>query len=304
MTTDSFAAELARFGPASSVPALSKEAALAYCRRLARAHYENFSVVSWLVPRRFRQHFCNVYAYCRWADDLADEVPDATRSLELLAWWQEQLDACFDGRARHPVFVALAETIRECQLPHQPLDDLLRAFRRDQRQHRYETVDELLDYCRYSANPVGRLVLHFAGCDDSDCRPWSDAICSGLQWANFCQDVARDFQRGRIYLPQESFRNYGYDEACFEQALVNDAWRGLLATEVERAESMLLAGEPLMTRMPAEFRLQTELFQRGGRAILREIRRSRYDVWSRRPTVGRRTKGVQFLQAWMAAWRR
>ncbi len=291
------AAELARYGPdcCGSIPTL--EEARDYCRRLAESHYENFTVASRLFPRRLRQHLCNVYAYFRWADDLADEAGDAGRSLELLDWWGGELDAMFEGHASHPVFLALTDTLREFDLERQPLADLLVAFRRDQTQTRYGTLDDLLGYCRYSANPVGRIVLALGrGLDDENAK-LSDQICTALQLANFCQDVRRDYERGRIYLPQELCRRHGWDEAKFAAGKCDDAFRELLKELVDRADAMLLAGRPLVERVGRDLRLPVRVFVAGGRAILAAIRRAQYDVWTSRPTVGRLTKLWLLAQA-------
>src|SRR5437870_9071786 len=183
-----------------------------YCARLARTHYENFSVASWFLPRRLRQHFFNVYAYCRISDDLGDEVGDTAASLRLLDEWEAELDACYAGRPRHPVFVALAETVRTFDIPKYEFSDLLQAFRQDQTVTRYETFADLLGYCRYSANPVGHLVLYVCGYRDAERKQLSDYICTALQLANFCQDVSVDFAKGRIYLPLEDLRNYSATE--------------------------------------------------------------------------------------------
>ncbi len=300
------AAQLAQFGPAANYAPPSLAAAQAYCRRLAQSHYENFTVASRLFPRHLHQHLCNVYAYCRWADDLADEA--GGQSLALLDWWEEQLNGLFaeHGTPRrafptaptHPVFVALAETVREFDISKQPLADLLVAFRRDQVQTRYETFGELMTYCEYSANPVGRLVLALGKTSNSDHERLSDQICTGLQLANFCQDVRRDFERGRIYLPQDLCRKHGWDEAKFAAGRCDEGFRSLLKELVDRADALLLAGRPLVQNVPAELRLPIRVFIGGGRAILAAIRRARYDVWSRRPTVGRLTK----LRLLAAAW--
>lgn len=293
--------DLSRFGPhvAASAPTLGE--ARAYCRLLASTHYENFTVASWLVPRHLRPHFHAIYAYCRWADDLADEAASPDESLALLDWWQASLEACYGGRATHPVFVALAETIAEFAIPIEPFLDLLTAFRRDQRQTRYATFDELRDYCRGSADPVGRLVLYLARCHDDERVLLSDHICTGLQLANFCQDVARDWRRGRIYLPGETLRRFGYDEAMFARGETNDAFRRVMQTEVDRAESWLLAGLPLANLMPRSLQVQIELFARGGLAILAAIRNIDYDVWRMRPTVSRGEKLRLLASCW---WRR
>jgi squalene synthase HpnC len=296
MTVIPFAAELALYGPDRPTAAISPTDARAYCRRLARTHYENFTVASWLLPRELRQHFHNIYAYCRWADDLADETGDAGRSLELLDWWEGQLRNCYAGLADdaaqtgHPVFVALRDTIRQFDIPIEPLADLLVAFRQDQRVKRYETRDELVDYCRYSANPVGRLVLYLGRCHDEDRGRLSDEVCTGLQLANFCQDVARDWDRGRIYLPQAACRAAGYDLAMFQRRETNAPFRELLADQVDEAEGHLRRGAPLTRLMPRALAADVALFIEGGLAILRGIRQIGYDVWRVRPVVARRTQ--------------
>jgi squalene synthase HpnC len=261
-----------------------------YCRRLARRHYENFTVASRLLPGRLRQPVCDIYAYCRWADDLADEIGDPQRSLMLLDWWEAQLHDCYQGRADHPVFIALVETIRQFNIPSEPFLDLLAAFRQDQSVTRYETFDEVLDYCHRSANPVGRLVLCLGQCHTPERVRLSDSICTGLQLANFCQDVARDWDRGRIYLPQADCRRFDYDEAAFARREPSDAFRRLLAEQVDRAEHWLREGLPLAAQMPRGLRLPVALFAGGGLATLAAIRRQRYDVWSRRPTVSKLAK--------------
>jgi len=293
-------AELARFGPAAGRPAESLAAAQAYCRQLARTHYENFAVTNWLIPKNLRAHFYPIYAYCRWADDLADEIPDRAESLRLLDWWQAELDACYAGEARHPIFVALQPTIREFEIPRAPFADLLTAFRQDQRQTRYDSAEDVLGYCRNSANPVGQLVLHLGRCATPDRIALSDSVCTGLQLANFCQDVARDYDRGRIYLPRTSWAEFGYTEKNFAARTENDAFRHLLAHEVARAERHLVAGQPLVNRMPPHLRIQIELFIRGGLAILAKIRQLNYNVWSRRPTVTKWEQAKLFCGAW---WR-
>jgi squalene synthase HpnC len=288
----------ARAFDASPERLVSIEEARAYCRRVARAHYENFSVVSLFVPRRLRPHFHAIYAYCRGTDDLADETGDPLRSLALLDDWERHLRACFDGRATHPVFVALAETVRTFDLPIEPFTDLLTAFRRDQQQTRYESIAELLDYCRYSANPVGRLVLRLGGGYAAEDLVLSDSICTGLQWVNFCQDVARDYDRGRIYIPRQAWREFGYDEAMFERREFNPAFAAMLATEVSRGELLLRAGSPLVRRAPQAIRLQIELIVRGGLEVVAAIRRIDYNVWQRRPTVFR----LRQLRLLAATW--
>ncbi len=241
-----------------------------------------------------RQHFANIYAYCRWSDDLADEPGNPDTSGLLLDWWESQLGDCYapghESSLRHPVFVALAETIREFAIPSQPFFDLISAFRQDQRVTRYETADALLDYCCRSANPVGRLILSLVRVRDARSESFSDQICTGLQLANFCQDVASDWDRGRVYLPQETLRHVGCTPEHFAKREVNAAFRHAVRIEVDRAEAYLLAGQPLLERVPRELRFDIGLFVAGGLAILEAIRKQDYDVWSRRPTLGKLDK--------------
>jgi len=288
MAGTAFEQTLRTYGPDRTAPTrLTPAQARAYCRRLAGSHYENFTVASRLAPRRLRPHLCHLYAYCRWADDLADEVDNQRRSLELLDWWENELKRCYRGEADHPVFVALRETIRQFDLPQQPFVDLLSAFRQDQHCRRYETADELLDYCRRSANPVGRLVLHLGRRSDAERISLSDSICSGLQWINFCQDVSRDWQSGRLYLPAEVRGRHGCDDERFGRGPADGRLRQILKEEVERAEAMLLAGLPLCERMPRGLRLPLRLFVGGGLSIAAAIRRQGFDVWRKRPTLSK-----------------
>lgn len=292
-----FATQLEQYGPhASGQPTFTE--AQNYCRWLARTHYENFTVASWLIPKDIRQDFYNIYAYCRWADDLSDEISDSQRSLDLLDWWAEQVEFCYRGRATHPVFIALADTVERFEIPQQPLLDLLAAFRQDQRVHDYETFGQLLDYCRKSANPVGRLVLYLARCHNENTIPLADSVCTGLQLANFWQDVRRDFVMGRIYMPRESRRKFGYEVAMFERGEFNDAFRSMMQSEVERAESFLNQGRSLADKVPQWLKVDVELFVQGGLATLDAIRRRDYNVWRRRPTIGKLRKLRMLFRVW------
>ncbi|MEX2173885.1 MAG: squalene/phytoene synthase family protein, partial [Pirellulaceae bacterium] len=224
-------------------------------------------------------------------------------ALGLLDWWEGELHAMYadptDSAApRHPVFIALADTAEQFKLDQKPLADLLVAFRRDQMQARYETMADLLSYCERSANPVGRIVLALGRARDNENLALSDQVCTGLQLANFCQDVRRDYERGRIYLPLDRCRRFGWDEANFAAGRCDDSFRRLLASVAGQAEALLLAGDALARRVPPELRLSVSVFTVGGRAILAAIRRARYDVWSQRPTVGRWTKLRLLASAW------
>lgn len=286
-----FSEELRVWGPgARSVP-ISRSEAERYCRQLATGHYENFPVVSWLLPQSLHQHFYNVYAYCRWADDLGDEVGDPARSLELLAWWRDELRDCFAGRTRHPVFVALAPTIAAFQLPIEPFEDLVSAFEQDQTVREYETYAQLLDYCRRSANPVGRLVLMLFRRRGEHHFAWSDSICTGLQLANFWQDVSRDLDIGRIYLPEEDRAHFGVTREALYARRSTPGFVELMKFEVDRTRPLLRPWRSQSTEPMGEFSLrqqvEIELFARGGLAVLDKIASQDYRVLESRPVVAK-----------------
>src|SRR5271157_170926 len=268
--------------------------AQAYCQRLARSHYENFSVASWFLPGQLRQHFFNVYAYCRISDDLGDEVGDTAASLQLLDQWEEELNACYDGdhtrHPRHPVFVALSETVRKFEIPKHEFADLLTAFRQDQRITRYETFDSLLGYCRYSANPVGHLVLYLCGYRDSERQLLSDYTCTALQLANFWQDVSADFAKGRIYLPLEDLCRFDVSEEAIREGHNTLAFREMMRFEVDRAREWFTQGLPLIAKVDRALAIDLELFSRGGQEILNAIERQDYAVLGRRPAISKTRK--------------
>ena len=261
-----------------------------YCRHLARTHYENFSVATWFLPERLRQHFFNVYAYCRISDDLGDEVGDAHAALELLDQWESQLNACYDGTPRHPVFVALAETVRQFEIPRHEFSDLLRAFRQDQTITRFETFQNLHAYCRYSANPVGHLVLYLCGYRDHERQNLSDFTCTALQLANFWQDVSVDYAKGRIYLPLEDLHRFGVTEEEIAQKRNTPNFRAMMKFEVERARDWFRQGLPLVARVDRELAIDIELFTRGGQEILNAIERQNFAVLGRRPVISKPRK--------------
>jgi squalene synthase HpnC len=266
--------------------------AQAYTRHLARHHYENFSVVSWLLPRRLHQHFYNVYAYCRWSDDIADEIPDRAAALASLDDWELMLRRCYAGDAEHPVFIALAPTIRACDIPIEPFADLLTAFRQDQTVSRYATWDDVRGYCRYSANPVGRLVLYLCGYNDPQRQELSDQTCTALQLANFWQDVRRDIlDRDRIYIPRDSMARFNVTEQQIVDGRCDDNFRALLRFEVDRTADLFDRGSALLPLLRPSVRMQISLFGKGGRAVLSSIRRQNYDTLSTRPALSRWQKG-------------
>lgn len=278
-----FSREFARFGPSSGDTAVSLAGARGYCERVTRSHSENFTVASVLLPRRLLPHFHAVYAWCRWADDLADETGPA--AAELLAWWRRELQACFEGTPSHPVTIALAETVRRFAIPPEPFLALLTAFQQDQRVRNYATFEDLLGYCRNSANPVGHLVLHLFECHTEDRARLADEICTGLQLANFWQDVRRDLDIGRVYIPEEDRRRFEYPDADLHARRFTTAFRDLMWFEVDRTRGFFERGKPLLELLPRSARIDVDLFLRGGSAVLDAIEQQRYDVWSRRPTV-------------------
>ena len=280
---------------------MDRPVAEAYCRTLATSHYENFPLVSWMLPKELHQHFYNVYAYCRWADDLGDEVGDNSKSLELLNWWRGELEACYAGELRHPVFIALKPTIDEFSIPRQPFLDLISAFEQDQTVCEYDSFEQLRDYCRRSADPVGRLVLYLCGEFSEQNVAWSDSICTGLQLANFWQDVARDYKIGRIYLPRQDYERFGYSRDDFRSQRINPPFLELMKFEVDRARQFLREGLPLIHQLPGQLQIDIDLFAHGGLRILDRIESIGYRVWETRPKV---TKfDAVFLMAG-AVWRK
>ena len=281
--------EIARNLPAAGC---TPEEAQRYTRWLATHHYENFNVVSWLLPRHLHQHFYNVYAYCRWADDLGDEVPNRARALELLDSWEDELRLCyFHGKnPSHPVLIALRETIRAKDIPVEPFSNLLRAFRQDQRVQRYATWDEVLDYCVYSANPVGRLVLYVCGYRDDERQRLSDFTCTALQLANFWQDVSRDLEKGRIYIPLDALAAHGLSETDIVERRFDARYVALMKDLIAKTRALFASGLPLAERLDPALRIDIELFSRGGIAVLNAIERSGYDTLNHRPSLSKPTQ--------------
>jgi len=267
--------------------AAALEEALAYTRWLAGVHYENFHVVSFLLPKRLHQDFFNVYAFCRWADDLGDEIGDTAESLRLLSWWRAELERMYAGEAAHPVFVALKQTVARRSLPVEPFEHLIRAFEQDQRVTRYRTWEEVFGYCRYSANPVGRLVLHLCGYSDAERQRLSDATCTALQLANFWQDVAVDLAKDRVYIPLEVMERHGYSLDDLFALKATPAFRATMRELVAKARELFVEGLPLATMLNRRLAVDIELFSRGGMRILDKIERQDYDVLARRPAISK-----------------
>jgi len=263
--------------------------ARAWCRTLTTSHYENFHVATFFLPSRVRPHFESIYAYCRVSDDLGDEVSDPAIATRLLETWGEMLDECYDTpeRSMHPVFVALHETIRECELPRQLFADLLHAFRMDQYKTSYETWEELLEYSHYSANPVGRLVLWVCGYREEPLALLSDKVCTALQLANFWQDVVEDADRGRRYIPAESMEQFGVEEGQIEGRVFTPPFGAMMQDLVVRTRTMLHEGGAISLQVDRELAVTLDLFRKGGDAILNGIAAQDYDVLRGRPVVSK-----------------
>jgi squalene synthase HpnC len=261
--------------------------AQAWCRQLATSHYENFHVATFFLPRKVRPHFESIYAYCRVADDLGDEVADPAVALRLLDAWGSMLDECYDTpeRSMHPVFIALHETIRECGVPRQLFADLLHAFRMDQVKPTYDTWDELLVYSHYSANPVGRLVLWVCGYKEESLALLSDKVCTALQLANFWQDVVEDAERGRRYIPAEDMLRFGVEDGQLAGRVFTPEFRAMIESLVVRTREMLREGGAISSHVDKELAVTLNLFRKGGDAILDGITTQDFDVLRGRPVV-------------------
>ncbi|HSU33770.1 MAG TPA: squalene synthase HpnC [Bryobacteraceae bacterium] len=267
--------------------AYSEQESLEYTRWLATNHYENFHVVSFLLPKQLHQDFYNVYAFCRWADDLGDEIGDPAESLRLLSWWREELQAMYRGEASHPVFVALRSTVYRRDIPIDPFDRLIRAFEQDQVVTRYQTFDDVFAYCTNSANPVGHLVLYLCGYRDPERQQLSDHTCTGLQLANFWQDVTVDLQKDRVYLPLDLLHRHGYSADELFALKFNRNFEQVMREAVAVAETSFRKGLPLIRKVDRRLALDLELFSRGGLRILSKIRAGGYNVLERRPHISK-----------------
>ena len=273
---------------ADSDVAADLDEAYSRCERLARGHYENFTVVSWFLPRNIRRHLYAIYAFCRSVDDLGDEFAgDRSAALDL---WEEEIGRCFDGVPRHPYMTALQNTIRTFDIPREPFLKLVQANRMDQTIHRHATYGDLDHYCQHSANPVGHLVLYVCGYRDAERMRLADFTCTALQLTNFWQDVARDFAMGRIYIPQEDMERFGYSEKDLAAGVVNRPFREMMAFEVERARELFRKGLDLVPTLDGRIKIDVALFSLGGLKILDAIETQDYDVLTNRPKLSRAAK--------------
>jgi phytoene synthase len=265
--------------------AIPLDQAYRHCESMVRSHYENFPVASWFLPRNRQHHLFALYAFARSADDFADEAAFDGRRLELLDQWEQHLDACLEGRADHPVFVALAQTVRECALPVEPLRHLLEAYRMDVERSRHADWEALLYYCSRSANPVGRLVLGVFGHHDPALLPLSDAVCTALQLANFWQDVAVDLEKDRIYLPGDALQRHGVTEASLRAAETGKPFQALMHEMVARTREIFEQGRDLPAQLRGALSFHLRLVWLGGSSILDRIEACHYDVFRRRPAL-------------------
>lgn len=276
--------------------AYSRPEALEYTRWLATHHYENFQVVSFLLPKKLHQDFYNVYAFCRWADDLGDEMGDPQESLRLLAWWRGELESMYRGETSHPVFVALEDTVRRHEIPIEPFDRLIRAFEQDQSVTRYRNFDEVFGYCLNSANPVGHLVLYLCGYRDAERQRLSDYTCTALQLANFWQDVTVDLQKDRVYLPLDLLAKHSYTVDELFARRFDSRFKEIMQEAVDVAGNLFCKGLPLIKMVDRRLALDLDLFSRGGMKILQKIRAQRYDVLRRRPFISKAERAGILLQ--------
>ncbi len=272
---------------ALNTTAYSELEALEYTRWLATHRYENFQVVSFLLPKKLHQDFFNVYSFCRWADDLGDEIGDPAESLRLLAWWRSELLAMYRGETSHPVFVALRQTVERHNIPVEPFDRLIRAFEQDQTTTRYQKFEDVFAYCVDSANPVGHLVLYLCGYRDAERQRLSDFTCTALQLANFWQDVTVDLMKDRVYLPLDLLATHGYSLAELFAHKYNPAFRNVMGEAVEVAEQIFQRGLPLVEMVDRRLSLDLDLFSKGGLAILQKIRLAGYNVLKQRPQISK-----------------
>lgn len=267
--------------------------AFEYCAAVTASHYENFPVASLFLPEEKRPYVQAIYAFSRSADDIADELDRSPQErLDALNAWEEMLHHCYEGNAEHPVFIALRETVKNLDIPIEPLRNLLAAFKRDVTQNRYETIDDLMSYCACSANPVGRLVLMIFGYREEQLFQLSDHICTALQLTNFWQDVAIDREKNRLYLPMEDMRKFGYSVESWSSGVVNENIRQLMKFQVARTREMFYRGAELPSNVERDLQLELKLVWFGGMSILKKLDKVKYDVFARRPVLSTWNKAM------------
>jgi hydroxysqualene synthase len=264
----------------------SAEEGFSYCESLARSHYENFPVASRFVSKEIRKYVWTIYAFARIADDYADE-PGFTLAerMDNLNQWEQGLDECYNGNPTHRVFAALAETVERFQIPRELFQNLLTAFREDVTVKRYETHEDVLAYCRNSANPIGRMLLLLLNYRSESMLQYSDSICTALQLTNFWQDISVDIRKNRIYLPLEELEEFNYTEQDLFHQTLNENFRSLMAFQVRRTADLFVEGKPLLTMVGKDLAMELRLTWNGGTKILQKIHRQNYDVLTKRPAL-------------------
>lgn len=262
-----------------------------YCEEITKNHYENFPVASLLLPKEKRKYIYSIYAFARAADDFADEpgiLSGSDKRLALIDEWNGKLKDCYNGKTYDPIFIALGKTIEDCNIPIEPLDNLLKAFRQDVWKSRYANFDELLGYCKNSANPVGRLVLMIFNIRDEELYQYSDKICTALQLTNFWQDIAVDLDKDRVYLPEDDLNKYGYSYELLFNKTLNSNFRELMKFEVGRTREIFIEGRELIKAVnDSKLKKELELTWHGGNAILDKIEKIEYNTLNVRPVVSR-----------------
>tara|TARA_B100001778_G_scaffold44356_2_gene32185 strand:+ start:2130 stop:3074 length:945 start_codon:yes stop_codon:yes gene_type:complete len=279
-----------------------------YCSQIADAHYENFLIANKFTPPNIRQHIQNIYAFCRYGDDLGDEAPfDSQGRLKLLEAWEKDLaeahQSDWSGKPQHPILIAVQYTAKTFNIPLEPFWKLIQAFKMDQTKNRYQSWDELLDYCQHSADPVGHLFLYVYGHDNEELRTLSDKTCTALQLANHWQDISRDWQQNRSYLPEETMQRFGVDWNRYGPEYVDENWKSMLSFEVERAQKLFDEGKKLWKLVDAHLAVDLMMFTKGGEAILQAIRNQKFDTWKKRPKVSK-LKQVRLYFKAKAEWKR
>jgi squalene synthase HpnC len=263
-----------------------------YCEKIAKAHYENFIITNHFTPVEVRQHIQNVYAFCRYGDDLGDDAPfPPEQRMQLLKAWLEDLRIAhkdhWSGQPQHPILIALAHTSKIYNIPIEPYEKLITAFMWDQERLQYSTWKELQEYCIHSADPVGHLFLYVYGHDDEELRNISDATCTALQLANHWQDIRRDLAQGRRYVPLETMEKYKYTTEDYNKMVYDERWISILKHEVDRAQALFDQGKTLWTKVDPHLAVDLEMFTLGGEEILKSIRKQKYNTWSKRPKVSK-----------------
>jgi len=265
----------------------SLEKAFEHCLKIAHSHYENFPVASIAIPKNLRPYVAAVYAFARTADDFADEAQFAENRMARLVEWENQLKSMKTIPPTHPIFIALRETVERFSIPLSLFENLLKAFKMDVVVKRYKNFNEVLNYCRYSANPVGRIILYLFGYPAPKFMEYSDSICTALQLANFWQDIAVDLKKDRIYIPEEEMNRFHVTESELQQNVLNENFKRLIFFQVERTQELFDQGKILCAKIPGRLGYELRLTWLGGTTILKKIMKKEGDIFNHRPTLSK-----------------